>query len=58
MQLRETERSATYNNPSRLSERLLKEGQDNKGVWWMPRRQESKKDVVNDDMLRGAVSKH
>ena len=31
-------------------------GQDNKGVRWMPWHQESKKDVVNCEKPRGAVS--
>ncbi len=34
----------------------LKEGQDTKGVWWMPWYQEAKKDVASDEMLRGAAS--
>lgn len=29
-----------------------------KGVWWMPRRQEAKKDVVSCDKLRGAAHEH
>ena len=33
------------------------EGQDIKSVWWMPWRQESMKDAVNCENLRGAVSR-
>ena len=35
-----------------------KKGQDSKGVRWMPRCQESKKDAVNCEKLRGVVSRH
>ncbi len=34
-----------------------KNGKKNKSVWWMPRHLEPKKDVTNNDMPRGAVSK-
>ena len=31
-------------------------GQARKGVWWMPRRQEAKKDVASCEKPRGAAS--
>ena len=37
-------------------ERVL--GQARKGVWWMPRRQEAKKDAASCDKPRGAASEH
>ena len=30
----------------------------NKGVWWMPRHVERKKDAANGEMRRGVVSTH
>ncbi len=35
-----------------------KNGQATKGLRWIPRHTEAKKDVVTDDTLRGAGSKH
>jgi len=35
-----------------------RKGQDKKGVWWMPRRQEAKKDAVSGETPRGAASEH
>ncbi len=35
-----------------------KKGQAKKSVWWMPRRQEAKKDAANGETPRGAVSEH
>ncbi len=32
--------------------------QARKGEWWIPRHTEAKKDVVTDEKLRGAGSKH
>ena len=40
-----------------LNSPFLTEGQESKGVRWMPWHQESKKDVVSCDKLRGAVSR-
>jgi hypothetical protein len=38
--------------------RLVDSGQAKKGLWWIPRHTEAKKDVVTDDMRRGVGSKH
>lgn len=37
---------------------MFRNGQAMKGSWWIPRHTEAKKDVVTDDTLRGAGSKH
>ena len=29
-----------------------------KGIWWMPRQSEAKKDVIHCEKLRGVVNKH
>ena len=34
------------------------EVQTRKGLWWIPRHPETKKGVVNDEMLRGVENKH
>ena len=41
-----------------FSEARPNNGQDTKGVWWMPRYQEAKKDAASGETPRGAASKH
>ena len=43
---------------TRANKNILLKGQDKKGVWWMPRYQETKKDAVNGETPWGAVSEH
>ena len=38
-----------------ISFKFLIYGQANKGIWWMPWRQEAMKDVVSCDKFRGAA---
>jgi len=38
--------------------KFSRKGQDKKSVWWMPRRQEAKKDAASGETPRGAASEH
>ena len=49
--------SKNFDHSKLKTQHFLTEGQESKGVRWMPWHQESKKDVVSCDKLRGAVSR-
>ena len=44
-------------NLEETKEKTLAQGQDNKGIWWMPWCQEAKKDAASGEMPRGVASK-